>query len=42
MLDDLSTADFYIAGPPVMTNAVRAQLGDNGIQLDRIRYDSFG
>ena len=42
MLDDLSTADFYIAGPPVMTNAVRAQLGHKGIQLDRIRYDSFG
>lgn len=42
MLDDLSTAEFYIAGPPVMTNAVRKQLGENGIQLDRIRYDSFG
>ncbi len=42
MLDDLSPADFYIAGPPVMTNAVRAQLSDAGIQLDRIRYDSFG
>lgn len=42
MLGDLSDADFYIAGPPIMTNAVRAQLSDNGIQLDRIRYDSFG
>lgn len=41
-LAGLQDADFYIAGPPVMTNAVRAQLGENGIQLDRIRYDSFG
>lgn len=42
MLEDLKAAEFYIAGPPIMTNAVRKQLGENGIQLDRIRYDSFG
>ncbi|MGV0993232.1 MAG: 2Fe-2S iron-sulfur cluster-binding protein [Mycobacterium sp.] len=42
MLEALSAAEFYIAGPPIMTNAVRKQLGENGIQLDRIRYDSFG
>ncbi len=42
MLADLSDGDFYIAGPPVMTNAVREQLSQGGIQLDRIRYDSFG
>lgn len=42
MLDELSEAEFYIAGPPVMTNAVRKQLAENGIQLNRIRYDSFG
>lgn len=42
MLGDLGNADFYIAGPPVMTNAVRAQLSEAGVQLDRIRYDSFG
>lgn len=42
MLDGLSDADFYVAGPPVMTNAVTSQLKDGGIQLDRIRFDSFG
>ena len=42
ILEDLKAAEFYIAGPPIMTNAVRKQLGENGIQLDRIRYDSFG
>lgn len=42
MMGELLDADFYIAGPPVMTNAVRAQLAEAGIQLDRIRYDSFG
>lgn len=42
MLAGLADADFYIAGPPVMTNAVNSQLKDAGIQLDRIRYDSFG
>lgn len=42
MLDGLRGADFYIAGPPVMTNAVTGLLNDSGIQLDRIRYDSFG
>lgn len=42
MLEGLADADFYIAGPPVMTNAVTSQLKDGGIQLDRIRYDSFG
>ena len=42
MLSGLADADFYIAGPPVMTNAVRQQLSDGGIQLNRIRYDSFG
>ncbi len=42
MLGALSSAEFYIAGPPVMTNAVRAQLSEAGIQLNQIRYDSFG
>lgn len=42
MLPGLGDGDFYIAGPPVMTNAVRDLLSSNGIQLDRIRYDSFG
>lgn len=42
MLDGLADADFYIAGPPVMTNAVTGLLRESGIQLDRIRFDSFG
>jgi toluene monooxygenase electron transfer component len=42
LLADLADADFYIAGPPVMTDAVNQQLKQAGIQLDRIRYDSFG
>ncbi|WP_328361508.1 2Fe-2S iron-sulfur cluster binding domain-containing protein [Mycobacterium sp. NBC_00419] len=42
MLEGLSNADFYVAGPPVMTNAVTGQLKAAGVQLDRIRYDSFG
>jgi toluene monooxygenase electron transfer component len=41
-LGELADADFYIAGPPVMTNAVTALLKAGGVQLDRIRYDSFG
>jgi toluene monooxygenase electron transfer component len=42
MLAGLGEAEFYIAGPPVMTNAVTGLLKESGIQLDRIRYDSFG
>ena len=38
----LSDAVFYIAGPPPMTDATLAVLRDNGIQLDRVHYDSFG
>lgn len=42
MLAELADADFYVAGPPVMTDSVTSQLKAAGIQLDRIRYDSFG
>lgn len=42
MLGALTDADFYVAGPPVMTNAVRNLLSSNDIQLHRIHYDSFG
>ena len=42
MLEGILGADFYVAGPPVMTNAVTGQLKEAGVQLDRIRYDSFG
>jgi len=41
-LPALAEADFYVAGPPPMTDAVRALLRENDVQLDRIRYDSFG
>jgi len=41
-LPDLADADFYVAGPPVMTDAVRALLRGHDVQLDRIRFDSFG
>jgi len=42
MLDDLRGAEFYVAGPPVMTDSVRKLLSNNEIQLDKIHYDSFG
>jgi len=41
-LPALAEAEFYLAGPPVMTDAVRALLRDNDVQLDRVRHDSFG
>jgi toluene monooxygenase electron transfer component len=34
--------EFYVAGPPVMVNAVKAQLKEAGVSITRIRYDSFG
>jgi toluene monooxygenase electron transfer component len=41
-LPRLADADFYLAGPPVMTDAVRALLRAHDVQLDRVRYDAFG
>jgi toluene monooxygenase electron transfer component len=41
-MDELRGAEFYVAGPPVMTTAIRELLSDSGIQVDRIRYDGFG
>lgn len=35
-------AEFYVAGPPVMVNAVKAYLKEAGVSLTRIHYDSFG
>lgn len=47
--DAISATDFqpdqieiYVAGPPVMVNAVRLQLKEAGVPITRIRYDSFG
>lgn len=33
---------FYVAGPPVMVNAVKAQLKETGVPLTHVHYDSFG
>ncbi|WP_088287586.1 2Fe-2S iron-sulfur cluster-binding protein [Kineosporia sp. A_224] len=41
-LPALGDADFYVAGPPVMTDAVTALLRTHGVQLDRVHHDSFG
>ncbi|MBI4940127.1 MAG: hypothetical protein HY830_05215 [Actinobacteria bacterium] len=41
-LPALPDADFYVAGPPVMTDAVTALLRAHGVQLDRVHHDSFG
>jgi toluene monooxygenase electron transfer component len=41
-LGALASADFYLAGPPVMADAVLRLLRDHGIQLDRIYFDKFG
>lgn len=34
--------EFYVAGPPIMVNAVKAQLKEAGVPITRIHYDSFG
>lgn len=39
--DPLQT-EFYVAGPPVMVNAVKAYLKEAGVPITRIHYDSFG
>lgn len=41
-LPGLVDAMFYVAGPPPMTDATLELLRENGIQLDRVHYDSFG
>lgn len=41
-LDELNGASYYFAGPPVMTNAVFDLLRQQGVQVDRLHYDSFG
>lgn len=39
--DPLHT-ELYVAGPPVMVNAVKARLKEAGVPITRIHYDSFG
>ena len=41
-LPQLTDAVFHVAGPPPMTDATVDLLRDNGIQLDRVHFDSFG
>jgi toluene monooxygenase electron transfer component len=39
---DPNTTEFYVAGPPVMVNAVKSYLKEAGVAITRIHYDSFG
>lgn len=39
---DPQASEIYVAGPPVMVNAVKAQLKEAGVPINRIHYDSFG
>lgn len=39
---DPQDTEFYVAGPPVMVNAVKALLKEAGVPITRIYYDSFG
>jgi len=41
-LDGLADATFYVAGPPVMTNATVDLLTAHGVQLTDLHYDAFG
>lgn len=39
---DPAATEFYVAGPPVMVNAVKSLLKEAGVAITRIHYDSFG
>ncbi len=39
---DPGATEFYVAGPPVMVDAVKVQLKEAGVPITRIRFDSFG
>ena len=39
---DPADADYYVAGPPVMVNAVKALLDEWAVPVTRVHYDSFG
>ncbi len=39
---ELGAAEFYVAGPPAMVNAVKAQLARAEVPLTQVHYDSFG
>jgi toluene monooxygenase electron transfer component len=39
---DPQATEFFVAGPPVMVAAVKAQLKEAGVPITRVHYDSFG
>ncbi|XUM23129.1 2Fe-2S iron-sulfur cluster-binding protein [Bradyrhizobium oligotrophicum S58] len=39
---DPAAAEFYVAGPPVMVNAVRSLLRASDVPITQVHYDSFG
>ena len=38
---DLSAFDIYMSGPPAMIDAARSEFLKNGLNPDRLYYDSF-
>ncbi|MBT9160408.1 MAG: Toluene-4-monooxygenase electron transfer component [Dehalococcoidia bacterium] len=42
LVDTPTQAEFYVAGPPVMVNSVKAHLKEAGVPITQIHYDSFG
>lgn len=42
LVDAPTQAEFYVAGPPVMVNSVKAQLKEAGVPITQVHYDSFG
>ena len=41
-VSELRSAEFYVAGPPVMVNAVKALLQSADVPITQVCYDSFG
>ncbi|WP_316202549.1 MULTISPECIES: 2Fe-2S iron-sulfur cluster binding domain-containing protein [unclassified Bradyrhizobium] len=41
-IPDPAAAEFYVAGPPVMVNAVRSLLRAVDVPITQVHYDSFG
>ena len=41
-VSELRAAEFYVAGPPVMVNAVKALLQSADVPITQVCYDSFG
>jgi toluene monooxygenase electron transfer component len=41
-IDAPAGAEFYVAGPPAMVNAVKALLRRAEVPITQVHYDSFG